>query len=390
MATYKVIQDVEAEDKLLGPLTLRQFIYGGIAAVSAYLGFLLATKGAAFMLVVFAPITLVCGFFAFPWGQDQPTEVWALAKIRFLFKPRKRVWDQSGAKDMVTVTAPKVVEHQLTNGLNQAEVQSRLSALANTIDSRGWAIKNVNVNMSDSAIPAADASDRLVQAVSLPQEVSNIDVRASDDILDESANPVAHHFDNMISANAATYRHQLMTEMQQPSMSQQAAAPLSVPQAPVQPPAATPVQAVPTLPLVPTAQTPADQWFGAGQTPTVSGLQQPALLDDTTNGSSGMNYTVAAVPTAEEEALVDKLRAENASMSAAYGHLKTLKTPEQLEAEARAAVAAATAKPSVTPTQQAAIINLANNDDLNVATIARQAYEQVSRHSDGEVVVSLR
>lgn len=52
MATYKVIQDIEAEDKLVGPLTLRQFVYAGIAAVSGYLGFLMATKGAPFMLAV--------------------------------------------------------------------------------------------------------------------------------------------------------------------------------------------------------------------------------------------------------------------------------------------------------------------------------------------------
>src|SRR6202167_364448 len=98
MATYKVIQDIEAEDKLVGPLTLRQFIYAGIAALSGYLGFLTASKGAPFMLGVFAPITFVCGFFAFPWGKDQPTEVWALAKIRFFLKPRRRIWDQTGAQ----------------------------------------------------------------------------------------------------------------------------------------------------------------------------------------------------------------------------------------------------------------------------------------------------
>ena len=33
MATYKVIQDIEAEDKLIGPLTLRQFIYAGYAFI---------------------------------------------------------------------------------------------------------------------------------------------------------------------------------------------------------------------------------------------------------------------------------------------------------------------------------------------------------------------
>src|ERR1700722_15482071 len=101
MATYKVIQDIEAEDKLLGPLTLRQFVYAGIALLSGYLGFLAASKGAPFMLGIFVPITLISGFFAFPWGRDQPTEIWALAKIRFFLKPRKRIWDQSGVRELV-------------------------------------------------------------------------------------------------------------------------------------------------------------------------------------------------------------------------------------------------------------------------------------------------
>ncbi len=37
MATYKVIQDIEAEDKFLGPLTLKQFIFGAAAVFFGYL-----------------------------------------------------------------------------------------------------------------------------------------------------------------------------------------------------------------------------------------------------------------------------------------------------------------------------------------------------------------
>ena len=32
MATYKLIQDIEAEDHILGPLSLREFIFGLIGA----------------------------------------------------------------------------------------------------------------------------------------------------------------------------------------------------------------------------------------------------------------------------------------------------------------------------------------------------------------------
>jgi hypothetical protein len=368
MATYKVIQDVEAEDKLVGPLTLRQFIYAGIAALSLYLGFLSATKHAAFMLVIFIPVAAATGFFAFPWGKDQPTEVWALAKIRFFLKPRRRIWDQSGAKELVTITVPKRVERHLTNGLDQDEVRSRLNALANTIDSRGWAIKNVNVNMSAPQTSGdLGGSDRLVEASSLPQEVSNVDVRASDDILDAYANPVAQHFDSMITASSAAHRQQLIDQMQQPATPQQ-----------------TPVQ---------TQQPPADYWFmNTPQQSTVPGQATFANDPIVVPGAQTQPALVpqAAIPTAEEEALVEKFKEENSSHTVAYGNMKTVKTPEQLASEARAAVVAAAAKPPVTPRNQAAIINLASNDDLDVATIARQAHKQADLSSNGEVVITLR
>jgi hypothetical protein len=368
MATYKVIQDIEAEDKLVGPLTLRQFIFAGISAICLYLSFLSLTKHAAFLLALFLPIAAFTGFFAFPWGRDQPTEVWALAKIRFALKPRKRIWDQSGAKDLVTITVPKKIERMLTNGLDQDEVRSRLSALADTIDTRGWAIKNVNVNMTSySAVMSGGVSDRLVGASSLPQAVSDVDVRASDDIMDASANPIAQHFDTMINASSQAHRQQIINQLQQPA-------------APPAAPAPTPSQ-------------PANNYWFMNQGASVPGQ---ATFVDAPVVVPGMQQPVRApqalAPTAEEEALVAKFKAENSNQTVAYGHMKVIKTSEELAAEAaQAAVAqaAAAVKPPVTPVNQAAIINLAQNNDLDVATIARQAHKQ-AEDNDGEVVISLR
>ncbi|HSX05978.1 MAG TPA: PrgI family protein [Candidatus Saccharimonadales bacterium] len=366
MATYKVIQDVEAEDKLVGPLTLRQFIYACIAATCLYLGFLSLTKHAQFMLAIFLPVAGVTGFFAFPWGQDQPTEIWALAKIRFFLKPRRRIWDQSGTKELVTITVPKRIEHRYTNGLNQDEVRSRLNALANTIDSRGWAIKNVNVNLNTGQEQAGGYnSDRLVNASNIPQEVTSIDVRASDDILDESANPIARQFDSMINASASAHRQQIMAQLATPT------------------PVARPPQPAPSAPV-----SQPNYWFT--QQPSATPVPTPVV-----DAFSGMPLSSvpplapvpAANPTPEEEALVAKFKQENSSQTVAYGHLKTVKTPEQLAAEAAQAQAAARAKPTVTPEEQADIINLSNNDDLSVAAIARQANKQAE--DTNEVVISL-
>ena len=38
MAEYKVAQDVEAEDKLIGPFSFRQFIYLIIVAIAGEIG----------------------------------------------------------------------------------------------------------------------------------------------------------------------------------------------------------------------------------------------------------------------------------------------------------------------------------------------------------------
>jgi hypothetical protein len=481
MATYKVIQDVEAEDKLLGPLTLRQFIYAGIAAIMLYLSYFSATHHASFLLAIFLPFAFICGFFAFPWGRDQPTEVWALAKIRFMLKPRRRIWDQSGAKDLVTVTAPKQVHHEYTNGLSETEVRSRLHALADTIDSRGWAIKNANLNMESQPglIMAEPTSDRLVSPSSLPQQVSDLDISAGDDILDEKNNARAQAVDNMIEASAKAHREQIMQNLKDN--------PKPEPPKPAKPAKQDAAQAN-GQPGAPGA-TPGnpqyrsnDYWF-LNQPARAANIPADMVTFNTqvvTPGSVGampgiVQPTVPQPPAApqngpgpmpqDEASLVRALDAKRQEMptTAYYSHLHTIQplsaqqtpggtmpqqdmgTPmpgagmvpqsqgmpalpvippsgppsgmtfDQLMSPMQnnpamngmgggMGIAQAVAngmppqqpsiagpqpgqpaEPPVTPTQQAAILQLANNNDLNVATLAREA----DRAASDEVVIKL-
>jgi len=371
MATYKVLQDIEAEDKLIGPLTLWQFIYALVAGFTIYLSVIAVLKNVPFFLVILVPVALVALFLAIPWGGDQPLEVWALAKLRFYLKPRKRIWSQDGMTDLVTITAPKKVERVLTDGLSQHEVNSRLSALASTLDSRGWVVKNVNVNLF--APPAAAAyvpSDRLVDVSGQPQEVSNLDIRADDDILDENANPVAQNFSTLINTAATEYRKTLMARMRG---MQGAVAPQPITTQPIQPQTTIPAQDSPWF--IPPAQA-----GTTGTNPFVSPVAQ------------------VAEPTAAEESIIENLVASNArEQAAAQSHLKTIKTPEQLAEEARIAAMNAAekqaleqAKAAMTVEKQAAIINLAKSNDLNIATLQRQADKTLGEEGNNEVVIPLR
>ena len=215
MATYKLIQDIEAEDHILGPLTLRQFIYALIAVFFLYLCFIVISKGVLFLLLFFLPPGLFFLFFAFPFRKDQPNEIWALAKIRFLFKSRVRIWDQSGAKELVNITAPKRVETHLTNGLSQSEVKNRLHALADTIDSRGWVIKNIAVNSGTTFGYGNidDTNDRLLNISSMPRPVPDYDIIPSEDILDENQNPLAQQLGRMIDRSTVERRRKLVASL---------------------------------------------------------------------------------------------------------------------------------------------------------------------------------
>jgi hypothetical protein len=211
MATYKVIQDIEAEDKLIWNLSFRQFVYGLIAAIFIYLSYIMIAHKVWFLLLLTVPVALFFGFLAFPFMKDQPTEVWALAKLRFLFKTQKRIWSQDGFVNLVTITAPKKFDQNLTKGLSQNEVQSRLETLANTLDSRGWAIKNITSNK----IPTysfAGSGDRLINIDTLNDQTRESEVHDFEDILDAS-NPDYRKFQDLVNQNTANKRQRLLDSL---------------------------------------------------------------------------------------------------------------------------------------------------------------------------------
>ena len=408
MASYKVIQDIEAEDKLVGPLSLRQFIYAVGGGLMLWLSYIAITHGAIFLLSIFVPLAAVGAFFAFPWGRDQPTEIWALAKIRYHLKPRRRIWDQSGMKELVTVTAPKVIKVEYTNGLSQIEVHSRLRALADTIDSRGWAIKNSNLNLySQPALVMREPdSDRLLEPSDLPQEVSNVDIQASDDMLDIQNNSRAQAVDSMIEASTKAHRQQIIQNMQQP--------------------ASEPAQPAPAQPNAAAGASPPNNYWFLRQQDTSQVPKDMATFDERLV-TPGMGETAApphpASLTADEAQLIHRLDAQkNLPATAYYSHLHTIQPISNGPAAAVPAPPPATnmaiadnsallmppppmtgsAAPPATPSidqptaagippvtagKQAAILQLAGNDDLNVATIAREAKRAAPQ--DNEVVIKL-
>lgn len=314
MATYKVLQDIEAEDKLLGPLSLRQFIYAVIVVVMGYIVFRVFFIQ-PFLVIPFLPPMVLFGILAAPFGHDQSSEIWLLAKIRFILKPHLRTWDQGGLQQLVSITAPKKIIQNLTNGLDETQVKSRLEALAQTIDTHGWAVKGVDVNLYATPAYAQQSSDRLVDASSIPSfGTPDVDVNSRDDILDTHNSPVAQQMSRLVDANDQAHRQAILSRMDEIR---------SNPTFPATPATTQPQTAIPHMPL-----------------PSATYGQTPVLQPQSVAPISQPQSTNSQPPT------------------------------------------------TVTPPPKPAILELASNDDLSVATIARQANK--NNLDDGEVVISLR
>jgi hypothetical protein len=335
MAVYKVPQDVEADDKLIGPFSFRQFIYLIIALISIALAWGLSQLFIP-LAVIPLPIVIFFGALALPLRKDQPMEIYLAAVVSFYLKPRRRLWQPDGIQSLVQITAPKVVEVQRAKDLSETEAQRRLSYLADIVDTGGWSVRGVEMPSADSSM----------------QTDAYFEAQQTEDILDESGG-VSRTLDTMISQSDTKRHEDMMARMRQ---------------------APSPVSTIP------------DPYSTLSPTPPQN---QPVAANDP-------HLTFDPYPTSIHQSVINPLGS----------------VPVPAPSPVRAAEPAqqpVTPKTSPTPTVQMPpqsvptppsenvvspdIINLANNPDLSIETIAHEAnriHEKEGRLSDEEVTISLR
>ncbi len=227
MAVYKVPQDVEAEDKLLGPFSFKQFIFLIITAMALGIAYALS-KVLLPLVIIPLPVAIFFGVLAMPLRKDQPMEVYLAAIISFIMKPKIRLWQPDGQESTIEITALKTDDSILDKQFSRDEVDKRLSYLANLVDSQGWSIRGVsnpNTSMKDDLYHEA-------QAISDP--------------LDEGG-ARAMSVGGLMEKSNQQYRQNIINQMQQPS---------SHPDTSIQPP----VQQTPSVPIyTPVSTTPSSE-----------------------------------------------------------------------------------------------------------------------------------
>jgi len=200
MSQYKVPQDVEADDKLIGPFSFRQFIYLIIVALAILLAWFL---GQLFLplAIIPLPVILLFGVIALPLRKDQPMEIYVAAIVSYFLKPHKRLWDPDGIDSLIEITAPKTVEPLRTKDISQTEVQRRFGYLADIADTHGWAVRGPGIEKPDGVVSndvifeseqtrdVLDADDLTSKAIE--QKLNQSDVNRRNEMIGLMQNPVA-------------------------------------------------------------------------------------------------------------------------------------------------------------------------------------------------------
>jgi hypothetical protein len=303
------------------------------------------------------PVALVAAFFAFPWKLNQPTETWALAMIKFFLKPRKRVWDQSGIKEIVTITAPKTDQVNYTNNLSETEVKSRLKNLANILDSRGWAIKNSADSFNYRSGGETD-SDRLVGITTISPDMEPLDTQGSDDILDDNNNPTAQRFSQMIRNSSQTRFDGIKEKIR--------------------------LQQEGALPDTSLRQQPNDLSALSTDKQDSKWFIKTANSGQSTFPNSASDSVPGLIKKSRIEFSDDpKIQFHNSDTASANPRVIQPPTTNPINSAQQANPAPVTQPPNPV------ILNFASNNDLNVATLARQINKQQVNSLQNEVIVQL-
>lgn len=357
MAVYKVAQDVEADDKLIGPFSFRQFVYLLIVAGSIAVAFGLSRLFLP-LFIIPLPVILFFGALALPLKKDQPMEIYMAALVSFYLKPRKRLWIPDGIESLVEITAPKVIEESRTKDLSQSEAERRLSYLADIADSEGWAIRHTAMPMDGNAATNSMVSDVFYEA------------RQTPDLLDASGG-LRQSFDHMIDqADERRRQHAI-------DMMRQATAPNGY------------VQQVQPF-------HPADPYAGLGSQPA-NDIYQTNTPVPPNQGDVEFNpyptnihqHVVQPLDKADQVLIDQPAPQNNTQQKNDIADKNTVKA-DGSAADHNKNSTPSTSEEPISPD----IISLASNTDLSIEAIAREAnrihQKKNKKAEDGEVFISLR
>lgn len=251
MGNYKVPQNVEAEDKILGPLTLRQFIYVIIGIAYGALMFAIFRQFIIGFIILGLPPALFMFIMGVGRRDDQTFESYFFAVIQYWITPHVRFWEKEHIAEVFKIEIPPPKPEEIH--ADPRQVHGQLEKLASIVDTRGWASKGAEVQEAGTA--ALDMNERLgAESFGLPKPSASATISHAEDIFDVENNANAQNLNTLIANSSQSVRDEaiaMMTQRAQAAVASVPDAQIPKPGTQAQPAMAPPVQVPQTPPMTP-------------------------------------------------------------------------------------------------------------------------------------------
>jgi len=132
---YKVPQNIDKEDQIVGSLTLIQFSYLAIGGALDFLVY--KAMGGFFAYLLMTIITLPALALAFLKIQDQSLMHFIAAALDYSRRPKTRVWDKLSDRPILQVQPKAAVKKDLSQSTHKEFNSQKVAELSNVLDSGG-------------------------------------------------------------------------------------------------------------------------------------------------------------------------------------------------------------------------------------------------------------
>ena len=131
---FKVPQKIDIEDKIVGPLTMVQFVYAVVGGGISY--FFLTSIPSPLNYILAIPMALFTFCLAFIKVNGQPFTNFLRNIIFYLTSPKTRIWNKGGTNIRVEIYQPKI-EKKVDPYENKRYNKKDFERIAEILDKRG-------------------------------------------------------------------------------------------------------------------------------------------------------------------------------------------------------------------------------------------------------------
>ncbi len=157
---YKIPQNIDVEDKIFGPFTLRQFLYILAGGTIIYLLFLTLGTNINLFAMASGPVFILTVALVFVKVNDRPFLIFLGYFSSYLGESKLKKWDKATRIKMTMVQSEEETEQSRANiaiSTKTGIVRSRLTQLATIVDTQGWSVGD-NIEGGGRFISATNAT----------------------------------------------------------------------------------------------------------------------------------------------------------------------------------------------------------------------------------------